>query len=352
MDYKEDWDRASERINAWWNREIIDRIAIQVTAPKTDNVTHKDRNYSLVERWTNPNAIIERYENMFENTYFGGEAYPYLIVTLGPSIIGALLGCELVFDEGTSWQKHFMSNIEDFRKVKFNKNNKWYEIIKNITDAAVEHAQNRYFVSIADLGASGDILAYMLGSEQLCYDLIENPDSIKNAIDYIMNLWFMIYNELFTKTNKYMTGSCMWLSALSSGKTYPLQCDFSAMISPKMFEEFFIPEIQAQCRFLDDPIYHLDGKEAIMHLDTLLEIPELKAIQWCPGVTGGENKSMLQWIPLLKKIQAKKKAIHIEVDRNEIDELLTHISPYGLMLNTTCGSVEEAKYILKRLTAR
>ena len=32
--YKEDWPEAQERLKAWWKGEIIDRVCIQVTAPR------------------------------------------------------------------------------------------------------------------------------------------------------------------------------------------------------------------------------------------------------------------------------------------------------------------------------
>jgi len=58
---------------------------------------------------------------------------------------------------------------------------------------------------------------------------------------------------------------------------------------------------------VDHRIYHLDGPGAIHHLDTLLNLPELHAIQWVPGagVTGG----ITQWVPLILRVQSKGKSI-------------------------------------------
>lgn len=354
--YKEDWEKAKQRMTAWWNGEIIDRAALQVTAQKDkqfrkhDDILNKHSSmgtcYFLS---TDIELLIEVNEELFTNTYYGGESFPYFIVTLGPSIIGAFLGCELKIEPHTSWQKPCCSAIDEIMTKQFVAQNQWYIKINQITDTAIERSRGRYIITIPDLGNSAEIMAYMLGTENLCFALLDSPNSVKSSIDYISSLWFKLYDEFYQKIQKNMKGSCMWLPTWAPGKTFPLQCDFSAMISPSMFEEFFLPEIQRECRFLDYPLYHLDGKEAIKHLDLLLEVPELKAIQWCPGAGAGEDNSMLRWIPLLKKIQARKKSIHIEVNKNEVEPLLQELKPYGLMMRTECSNEEEAKELLKKV---
>ena len=354
MYFKEDWDKAKQRYNAWWNNDVLDRVAVAVTAPIEGFKEERRYNGSMVERWTNPEIVIGQHEQTFERTFYGGEAYPYVWVTLGPTIISAYLGCELVFDEKTpwtTWQKPCMKHINEFSSHSFSKDNPWYIILRQITELALERGKDRYFVSLADIGASAEVLLHMLGAEELCLAMVDEPDGVKSARDSIIALWKVLYDEMFNRIQPVMTGSCMWLNAWSSGKTYPLECDFSAMISPRNFEEFFLPEIQELSRFLDDPIYHLDGKEALQHLDLLLEIPELKAIQWCPGATAGNNQSMMQWLPILKKIQNKKKSLHIEVKANEVQTLMEALSPNGLMLRTTCSSRGEAEDLLRKVEA-
>ena len=56
------------------------------------------------------------------------------------------------------------------------------------------------------------------------------------------------------------------------GKTAKLQCDASAMFSPDMFQRFVVPSLTEQCEWLDYSMYHLDGSQAMCHLDALLGI--------------------------------------------------------------------------------
>lgn len=77
--------------------------------------------------------------------------------------------------------------------------------------------------------------------------------------------------------------STSWMSILSPDSYYPSQCDFSAMISPGMFEAFVLPYLAREMALFRKGLYHLDGPGELAHLDLLCTIPNLHAIQWVPG---------------------------------------------------------------------
>ena len=87
-----------------------------------------------------------------------------------------------------------------------------------------------------------------------------------------------------------------------------MQCDFSAMISPVMFERFVVPSLSEQCAWLDRALYHLDGPDCVRHLDLLLQIPNLHAIQWTPGA-GEPGAGDPKWFSLYDRILRAGKSI-------------------------------------------
>jgi hypothetical protein len=123
-----------------------------------------------------------------------------------------------------------------------------------------------------------------------------------------------------------------------------MQCDLSVMISPPAFDRYIFPEIKNQSKWLEYPLYHFDGMEQRRHLDKLLSIKELKAIQWT-CVEG--QPPVLEFIPALKKIQEAGKGIVILVKPGEVEPLLEQISAKGLYLVTWVSSKEEADSIIK-----
>jgi hypothetical protein len=133
------------------------------------------------------------------------------------------------------------------------------------------------------------------------------------------------------------------------GSHYQMSCDFSAVLSPKLFREFILPEIRAYLKVNEYSVYHWDGPDAIKHLDNLLAIPEIDAIQWTQG-EGQAPATDPRWIANYLRIQrVGKKLILPFVEIGEVETLLSHISSRGLMIRTRASSEEEARELLRKV---
>lgn len=76
------------------------------------------------------------------------------------------------------------------------------------------------------------------------------------------------------------------------------------MISTQMYEELVVGELLEELDFLDASIYHLDGPDALKHLDRLLAIDKLKGIQWVYGA--GQPQPLIGFLYLKKsRMQVK-----------------------------------------------
>ena len=351
MKYADDWVKIQERFKAFWANDIVDRCCVKVTAPR-ENTKYKvfDRS-DLRKFWMDPQCVLERHEDFFEKTFFGGEAFPKIWVNPGPGITSAYLGCEVNFSENTIWFKPFINDWET-DTFEFNSESEWWITTKELTRELCAMSKGNFLVSITDLSGAADIMCHMRGTGELCMDLVEKPDEAKKARDSIMDVLYRCYDELYNITYENCQGSTHWLNLWAPGKHLILQCDFSTMISPRMFEEFFLPEIQNHCKFFEYPIYHLDGPDEIKHLDMLLEIKELKAIQWVPTPGQGDPR---MWMPMFKKIQTAGKSLYFELNPwcgssyKDIEYVLQELSPKGLFLDTSCETEEEARWLLKNL---
>jgi len=344
MMYKDDWPEARERLCAWWEGEIIDRVAIRVTAPKGARrfVQPPD---GIETRWTDPDYRVAQTESAMEATFWGGEAIPSVFVNLGPPVMGAYLGCPLHHDERIGWQTPIVREQSDWERISFDRENRWWKLTKLLTERLVEAGAGKYFVAHTDIGDPGDAMSYLRGPENLWLDLIEIPETVYAVRDRLLELWYRLYDELFEIVQRRMTGSSCWMGLWSSRKYHTLQCDFSCMISPDMYRGFVLPEIISQAKWLDHNTYHLDGPGAIQHLDILLEMPELGGIQWVPGAGAPPVR---EWPDLLKRVQAAGKLLYLGAAPGDIEPMLEFLSPNGIIFSTRWGSEQEARDLLKK----
>jgi hypothetical protein len=223
---------------------------------------------------------------------------------------------------------------------------------QRLLEAAAARGSGRYYVGIPDLNGPGEILARLRGTQRLALDLIENPEYIKPALEEINVAWLRYWQAAVGVVHQWVEGYFHWIGIWSDRPSVDLQCDFSCLISPQMFEEFFLPALEEQTRWVERTVYHLDGPGATRHLDHLLSLPRLDCVQWIPGAGAPPVSS---WIRLLRRIQAKGKLIQLFCEPWEVEVLLTELEPEGVLLTTACTSEAQAKDLLSnvaRWTAR
>ncbi len=346
MRFKEDWDEARGRLEAWWAGERLDRALLQVTAPRPGE-RRLPRPASLRQRWIDPDYVVAAAEEQMRLTYYGGEALPIFWPNLGPDAFAAYLGCELHLAEDTTWSQPMLGDWRDLDRVRLDPDGAWWQATLRLLQAAEASLAGDCLFGLTDLHGGGDALAALRGPQVLALDLVDHPGEVKAAMALVEAAWFQVYEAQLALTRRSSPGSTTWLGLWSPGRWYPVSCDFICMVSGAMFREFFLPELLAEIDYLDHSLFHLDGPGAIRHLDTLLAVEKLGGIQWVPGPM---PRPMLPWLPMLKRIQAAGKRLHITVVPEEVEPLLRELAPEGLCLETQVGSPEEAEDLLRLAT--
>jgi len=285
-----DFETIRQRFDAFWEREILDRPLVQVTAPRA---RQKKRDFpvpeSMVERWINIDYVLNRMELRLENTLFLGDAIPFYMPNLGPDSFTAFLGADLKFkSEETSWAEPFLEDLSGYEPA-LEEGNKWWKIMNDLLDAVCEAAKGRFLVGIPDLHYGGDSLVAMVGAQRLIRFLFTKPEEVRRLIRRLTEICCVIFNRYYERISRVQKGSITWIPAYSRGRYFALQDDFSGLVSPSMFEKFFVEEQETLSRLLDNSIFHLDGPMALSNLDRLLEIDSLDGIQWVPGAGAKPN---------------------------------------------------------------
>ena len=137
--------------------------------------------------------------------------------------------------------------------------------------------------------------------------LEDEPEEVKRVQFEIQEAWYEAYRD-FSEALAPQGAVTDWNGILSREGGYIPQCDFSYMLGPDMFEEFVMPILREDMKRLRHTIYHLDGIGEIKHLDALLSLPELNAIQWVYGVG---QPGPHAWLDLYQKVENAGKQVMI-----------------------------------------
>jgi hypothetical protein len=346
MKYKENWEQAKERLTAFWHQEIIDRCCIAVTAPRhaaaelTPPPVLKDIN----EQWTGAAYLVRRQRYNLANTYFAGEAFPHVFLNLGAGgHAGFFRGAKFQFEPDTVW---FYPTLDDPEQLYFDDRSFLYQKTLELAKSYAEDSRGDYFISMPDTTGNADALSHLMGAENLLTLMAEEPERAETALCKIEPVYERIMTETYRQIEKNNEGGSGvgWLRTWAPGMHAQMQCDMSVMISNAMFERFIMPELTKQSEFLEYALYHFDGIEQLRHLDSLLSIPDLRAIQWTQ-VAG--QPPATDYIPALQKIQKAGKSLIIYVSPAQIKPLMEQLSSKGLYLLTDARSPEEADEIVR-----
>ena len=355
MIFKEDWEKSKERFNSFWEHDIADRPIIAIEAPREkplNDIQELKAAKDLAEKWTNLEYRADEFVHYCNNTYFGGDWFPNFFSNLGPGAMSACIGGTYKWGEDTVWFDT-VQVIKDWEKVgdfSLDKNSDMWQMLTTMTEHFIKNANGNYICGVSDIGGNFDILAALHGTQELLYDMYDYSEEVKKAIDQITNIWFTVYDELYNRIYPTQKGITSWMPLWCKEKWYPLQCDFSSMLSPQMFEEFVKPALQKEAQFLNKSIYHWDGPGEIPHLDHILDISEINGIQWTSGA-GNANELDPIWYPLFKKIQQKgKNLVLFHIDPNLLDSFMSEFSPKGVYLHTSVKSQEEADRIIEKVS--
>lgn len=326
-----DWERVQRDTMMWWAGELPRPLVFLAAADPVPN----SRPYNYLSNYPlsmPADEIVDCYEPHIAATHFYGDAFPVLWMNFGPGIAAGFMGSQVnsVSEPSeTVWFTPVRETPIAELQLTHDPASPWFQRVADLTAAFTERYAGQLQVGMTDLGGNLDIVASFRSTQQLLLDVIEAPEEVERLVRQTTAAWIDYYDKLDALIRPTCPGTSCWTPLWSSGKTYMLQCDFSYMISPAMFERFVMPDLVACCDFLDHGFYHLDGKGEIPHLDLLLSIERLRGIQWIPG---DGQPTPDQWLPLLKRIRDGGKLCQVFVTPEGARHIVRNLGGRGFLL--------------------
>ena len=304
---------------------------------------------SLDQKWFDPEWRAEYLDWYVAHSSMKADMLPVANTQLGPGSLAAILGGVFEGGEDTIWIHPDPNYTDD---IKFDINdpaNKNWQLHKDLLRACKKKAKGNYYVGMPDLMEGMDVLAAMKGTDKVLLDTVMQPEVLERQMQQINDIYFQVFDELYDIIREGDEMAFCYFSSWAPGKMTKLQSDISTMISVEDYRRFVQPFIRQQCQKIDYTLYHLDGVGAMHHLPALLEIEELNAIQWTPGV-GEPQGGSPKWYDLYKKILAGGKSIMAcWVTLDELRPLLDNIGGDGVHIEMDFHNEDEVEKALRRV---
>lgn len=363
MHYKSDWENTRQKFEKWWKNENSGRPLMKIVAqrePPSEPLFPETP-------WATPEAFhldieenSKRYHNYCRSNRFLAEAFPSLDLNIGPGSLALYLGTEPDFHWDTIWFREWIEDWEEVKPFVFDPANPWLCRHLALIERARALSGDQYLINIPDIVENIDILAAMRGPQDLCYDLFDSPEEIHNRLDQLDRIYFEYYDRFYElvkmpDNSSSFTAFGIW----GEGKTGKVQCDFCALMSPTQFREYIQPSLALQCAGLNHSMYHLDGPDAIKHLDALLEIDDLQVIQWTNGAGNPDGLNPMWYEPIYEKVAKAGKSLLMFVEDGGVKDWIAGIDRYvdrfstkGLYMHFPPLNERDAEYLLETAEKR
>lgn len=316
----------------WWegklDRPLVRAVitdayeAKQMDIPVLSQANCTDFRYS-------PEELIEALDNWLSRQEYLGDGYPLVNFDgFGPGVLAAFCGAKLDNSSGGVW---FFPPEEDMElrdiHVRYDPENVYVRRIKDIYRAGLKKWNGSVVMGLPDLGGVMDVAATFRGSENLLLDLYDEPDEVLRLVKEIETAWYEAFYD-FVEVLRPQGCFTDWNGLLSREPSYIIQCDFCYMIGNPMFRGFVLETLRRDTEKLCNTIYHLDGVGELNHLDDILTLEKLNAVQW---VFGAGKPDAENWLDIYRKIAASGKQYMVTGSPESFLKVMSelHGTPFG-----------------------
>ena len=261
----------------------------------------------------------------------------------------AASGCEVEYTGKNFWAKSLKSRIDinpdksDFiDQLTKRKEDAWLHNYSEILDYLYKNYSNEFPIGQAILRGPLDILAAVMGDENMLYALYDHPD--------VMSELMKVYTERFIEFLKlhkehykpFMGGSVIGQYYIwTPGTCSRLQNDAMSILSPQLFEEFVMESDLAVSGVMEYNLYHIHST-AFHLLHLILKNDRIRIIQ----ISKDEGKEGIEdMIDQLVEIQRHGKCLLLKgrLDNSKDLSLIRERLDYsGLCLQFVVETEQEA----------
>ena len=340
---KKNWGETKRRWDSYWNRSVQGVPLMCIVAEKPGAIDPEIqaalRSRDMFDKYRDAKRMHERYRYFAQTHEFLADSFPNISLDFGPGSMAGYLGSDIVFKPGTVWFTDCVEEWEGYPPLTFDPENKWFKEHVQLFKDVKALAGDDYYLAIPDIMENIDVLSSLRGAQNTIFDMVDEPEELEERIAQVQSLYWKYYDsfyDLAARNEDGVKSSCYTVFQIwGRGRTAKLQCDFSAMMSPKQFKQFIQPALIDKCRGADHVLYHLDGPDAIKHIPALMEIEGIDALQWTAGSYNPDGTHE-QWFEIYDAARRAGKGLWVQVYSGGVDEWISRIDTLIARYGSKC----------------
>ena len=245
-----------------------------------------------------------------------------------------MAGCTIRSVSGSVWSEPSHFDWHRVEERRLSDDNPWLKALQAFTRALVTRADGRCPVVQPLLRGPVDIVAAMLGDQEMTLAFYDHPDEMAMLLDICTDIFLRAASARLDLTPAFHGGYLSAYGIWAPGRTVRTQTDNAVLLSPTLYKERLLPYERRIMEAFEYSLIHLHSGVVHIVSDALIEVEALKAIQVSVDYPGGPLFPEI--LPILSKIQEAKPLILTgPVTESELDIVLSALSPRGLCIEVS-----------------
>ncbi|MDQ1258177.1 MAG: hypothetical protein QG656_2786 [Candidatus Hydrogenedentes bacterium] len=340
---KPNLEDTARRWEAYWAGDLIDRPMVWVTAP-VPGFEYRPIDGYRERVYGDLDELVAKALHNAAGTIYGGESVPQFYASFGCDEITAFCGGSLCWSHesagDTNWSVPFVRDWANVLPLRIRDDHPLWLRMQEQYRKAERAMAGRVLIMPIDLHTNMDILMAARGSEDLCRDLLEQPETIDRAMRDARAVFPVVWNTLRDLAKMDEHGYAAGAYSMTGCAT--LQCDFSCMMSPAQFRRWVMPALEEEAAIVRHALYHWDGPRALIHADDLLATKGLHTFAFVPD----PGIRHIQHLDLFKRVQAAGKAVAVYGTVDEIKTMHRELKPNQVIYYTSVCTESEIETLL------
>lgn len=350
--WKANWPETRERFEEWWNRKGLllsswgSGLPLSPGQPAHEPIEPPPPPRDHAQRHRDPAWVARHWLAELSRFDWPADLLPVAWPDMGTVSTAVFLGARERFGPDNIWYEPCMSDIACGPPIVQDFGSPASQAILAVVRETVAASRGRFLVGMPAITSGLDVLAALRGEEGLLIDMALSPEAVLRRAEEAHRAYRAVFDavrEIVRDPDSTMTFGYFML--WGKGRVGLCQCDLAAMFSRAMFDDLALPDLREQAAFLDHSMFHVDGKQALVHVDSILTVDRLDAVEFTPDPSSppaGDSS----WYPLYRRILDAGKSVWIaQVAPAHVKPLLQAVGRNGVYLTVAVRSADELRSV-------